>query len=199
MRPCRRLAARLLLTTLALGLSAAVGSGPACADVGVSITPGAVRLNEPVEAGSTVTLPTLRVKNMGSAPATFKMAAVSIRDSERRAVSPDWITYDIASFSLAPSASRQITPTVRVPSDAEAGVYEVLLQASVEVAEDSTGTAAPAAAARAIFTVTTPSPWWQNPVLLIAAGLGLLGGLALLMRFIYRRSGYTIVINKRDG
>jgi len=169
---------------------------PAHADVGVSITPGAVRLTETVKAGSTVTLPTLEVKNVGDAPATLTMAAMSLRDSQRRSVDASWVTFDTASLPLAAQGSRKVAATVKIPRSAPAGTYEVLLQATVQVAAGPSGTAAPAAASRVVFEVTAIRAWWRNPIVLVAGGAAV-ALLAVGLRALVRRSGISITINRR--
>jgi hypothetical protein len=162
----------------------------------VSITPGAVRVNDPVTAGSALTLPTLTVADEGDDPATFVMATTSVCDPQRLTVDPAWIGYDVVSFPLDPSGSEHVTATVNVPSDAPAGVYEVLLQAKVQITTGTSGTAAPAAAARAIFEITATTPWWDNPRLILALAVIAALAIAWLLRFLIRRSGYTITIHK---
>jgi hypothetical protein len=192
-----------VVVVVAVVVSLAMLAGPAVAQQqGVAIDVGRIDVDEQLAAGERYQLPTIGVRNPGTAPTDYRMAVQPITGAD----TPDeaWFSFSPASFSLDPDARQPVEIVLELPADAPGGDYGALISAQV-VAEGEGARVGAAAAARLTFSVpATPQPVSAPPAapddpsgfpwLLLLLALLLLLLLAWLIRTVRR---YDIRIVRR--
>jgi hypothetical protein len=172
-------------------------------DQGVAIDVGRIDVEEDLTPGRRYELPTVRVRNPGTAASDYRMVVQPI--SGTRGPDATWITFSPDEFSLDPDERRPVQVTLTLPADADAGQYEALLTAQVAPTGDGARIGA-GAAARLRFTVDASTaivaPSTELPATASASGrswwivvAGLAVGVAVLGWRRARR--YNIRIERR--
>jgi hypothetical protein len=143
----------LLLTAMVLasGLPAASAE-----QQGVAIDLGRIDVDEQLAPGERYQLPSIGVRNPGTAATTYRMAIQPIADAD----TPDegWFRFSPAAFSLDPDTRHPVEIILELPANAPGGDYAALV--SAQVVSDGDGARVGAAAAtRLTFSVPiTPQP-----------------------------------------
>jgi uncharacterized membrane protein len=99
------------------------------------------------------------VRNPGSAPADYEMVGQPLGGVPELPADPTWFTFDPATFTLAGGETQEVTATLTLPDDVEAGEYLGLLTAQLVLpeAEGSGARVGAAVATRLRFTVESSS------------------------------------------
>lgn len=101
------------------------------------ITPAVTTVDLPIPPGEEVRVPSIAVRNLGDTVLTQRMSVRAAEGDAGAAVG--WVRLDPVEFDLAPGAAREVTVTVRVPSDAPEGSHRLLLQASTVPSTSGSG------------------------------------------------------------
>ena len=175
---------RLRLRAAIAGMAAVAAIQLSCAAAaaaqGVALDTGRISVEMPLVGGRSYQLARLGVRNPGSQRAKYDLVVTPIRTS---AITPEssWITFTPKQVTVQAGKQQAVTVSIRVPKNARAGRYEVLVGA--QVAPSASGMAiAAGAAARLTFTVagaaatapivTVLETWWPVPtVAILAAGI----------------------------
>lgn len=142
----------------AVGLLVLLGpAGPAAdaaaADVGVSLSTGAVAVDVPIEAGRDLDLPPVSVVNPGDLTSTYRLEVVPDLSGGAREVPRSWVELDRTEVQVGPGGAVPFRTRLSVPSDAPSGRYEVVVSSALaSTAEGAVGTGA-AAGVRISFVV----------------------------------------------
>lgn len=148
-----------------IAVRAVAGEDQAAAELGLEITgnfgielnTADTRLNARAQAGAPTTLD-LVVRNTGSSP----LAGVNLTATPPA----NWeVTFEPATFDLAPSAEQAVRATITAAGNAIAGDYQLTINADAEDANDSVE----------VRTTVETSPLWGfvGIALIIAVGAGL--------------------------
>lgn len=97
---------------------------------GAALDRARIDVDEPLEPGGRYELPELGVRNPGTAPTAYQMAAQPTDRAEHTA-KPDWFVFSPDQFALDPDDDQGVGVALELPDDAEPGGYEVLLAAQV--------------------------------------------------------------------
>ncbi len=200
-RARRRLVAVLCVLAL-LGHAA-----PVSADPQPAIGPANVAVLEPVALGGEARMPSLTVMNHGDVAGAFVMSVIIVRDEERLAADPSWFTFEPQRMVIAPGGASDVRVLLRVPADAEEGVYRVLLVTHTEGSSFAEGGAAIRAgvATTLDFTVKDLSPgffdpavdWFQDRSPFSYIGVGLLVGLAAV-QVLRMQFDFSFEVRRRE-
>ena len=181
----------LRLALLAAGASL-LGGVPAAASTGVSIDVGSIAISEQLSPGGQYRLPTFGVRNPGTDPTDYTLVVSFVDGQTTLRPEDDWFTFDPATLTLEGGASRPVSTTLEIPTDAEPGTYEALIGPQI-VGQGGGAQVGAGAAARLTFTVQPSSPldaWlrqiWRflsdNPWVWIAAVVLVLVAIVAIVR-----------------
>jgi len=102
------------------------GSHPVmAADYALGCDAQSIEMNETVHPGQTFVLPSFKLYNKGTVPATYEMTVVP--DGETNALDASWVEFTPRTFSLDPQMAGEVIVRIRIPSGAEPGMYRALL------------------------------------------------------------------------
>lgn len=99
------------------------------AQVGVGITPGIIRVDEPLLPGGYYKLPSLQVINTGSEASQYEVELTSMAEQEELQPPEDFISFSPKSFYLEPGASQVISLRLDIPVRAKPGDYLAYIEA----------------------------------------------------------------------
>jgi hypothetical protein len=198
-RLSRRSSRRRKRLGLAAGLAvlAAILAHPAAAQQqGVAIDLGRIDVDEELTQGERYQLPTLGVRNPGTAASEYHMTIQPVAGTDAPAAT--WFSFSPTSFGLEPDARQPVEVALEIPADAAGGDYAALI--AVEVAPDGEGARVGAAAAsRLTFSISAtavadapPAPRPRDTARLPWLVILLILLLALLI-WVWRRYDLRIV------
>jgi hypothetical protein len=152
----------------------------ATAAQGVALDTGRISVETPLVGGKSYQLARLSVRNPGDQRTRYDLVVTPIR-TDAQTPQPSWLSFSPKQVTLRAGGEQTVSVSIRVPKNAAAGDYEVLVGARVAPAANGMAIAA-AAAARLTFTVAGAGPsdaivsvlptWWPVPaVALLSAGL----------------------------
>jgi hypothetical protein len=146
-----------VVAVLAMVIWLAMLAVPAVAQQqGVAIDLGRIDVDEQLIPGERYQLPTIGVRNPGTAATDYRMTVQPITGADTP--DADWFSFSPARFSLEPDARQPVEIVLQLPADAPGGDYAVLVSAQV-VSEGDGARVGAAAAARLTFSVpATPPP-----------------------------------------
>jgi hypothetical protein len=151
-----------LLVAMMAALAALWGlTAPATAEasVGVGVTVGAIRLDEPVQPGAIERLPSTYVVNSGSEPTTYAVTVMGMIAPGRQIADPAWFDLTPSLVHLAASRTVKIEIELAVPANAEPGDYLALVAA--RPAADASGSSVGiTAATKVLFSVAPSNLLW---------------------------------------
>ena len=161
--------------------------------IGVAMDPGQLAVSDPIEAGGSVTLPPVSVRNPGQVATTYELGGDGLTTDEATSAEPEWFSVDPTSVEVAPGASSDVVATITVPDDTPAGRYVGLVTA--QAVPDGTGTQVGAAVGVRVYfeVVDAPASDGVPIVLLLGGGIVVLAGAVVLIR----RSGFRLRVERR--
>lgn len=161
---------------LLLGLLCAIALGwqvllPALAraDQGVAIDLGSIAIDERLSPGGRYRLPTMSVRNVGDEAGEYEVVISYLQDEPGSRAPAKWFSMDPQRFHLEPSESRPVSLHITLPTGAEPGDYNALIEAH-PVREGEGVQVTAAAASRLTFTVK-PSNAFSAWLLQIRRGI----------------------------
>ena len=134
------LLAIVLTSVFALCLTA----GDTQASVGVGVSPGIIRVDEPLLPGAHYTLPSIQVMNTGTEVDNYEVELVPMVGQQELHPPAEFIDISPTSFHLEPGASQTVSLSLSIPIKAKPGDYLTYVEAhpSVEGGGMSVGVAA---------------------------------------------------------
>lgn len=122
-------------------------SGNVFAAIGVGVGTGKIEIDEVIKSGGIYQLPDITVYNTGDVTATYAMQLTLNETQEQLKPSPEWFSFEPASFELEPGKARVVTPTLKAPLNVTSGEYFGYLEAYPDSAVDQGGASIGVAAA----------------------------------------------------
>lgn len=142
---------RLALACLALAI--ALQPGTAAAQVGVGVTVGRIRVDQPLSPGGSYNLPAIGVINTGGQASDYSVRITYMADQPELRPPQDWFSFRPEVFHLEPDQSHTVGIRLTVPTTARPGDYFALVEAFPIVAERPGVVIGVAAATKLNFTV----------------------------------------------
>lgn len=197
-----------LLAIVLVGASGlCLATGDAEAQLGVGITPGIVRVDEPLLPGGSYNLPSVQVINTGNESSDYGVALASVADQEELQPSADFIILSPTSFHLEPGANQVVSLSLAIPLKAKPGDYLAYIEAHPVATGTGGGMQIGVAAATKVYFTVKPANTFvaitnsianfftrNTPVSYIVLGAIVLG---LLVFFLRRRIRVDIRIARR--
>ena len=149
---------RLLL--LSLFVAAATAMAPSIyADRGVGVNVGVIEVADQLSPGGGYHLPELTILNTGDEVTSYDLSIGFIDGQSERRPSEKWFSFSEDGFILEPGASREVTVSIDVPADAQAGEYFALVRAQTVVESPSGGAGVGAAVATKLSFSVESTGW----------------------------------------
>jgi hypothetical protein len=194
----RRARRPLLAALVAAGIVAQLSCAAAMAAAqGVALDTGRINVETPLVPGKSYQLAKISVRNPGTLRTTYDLVVTPIKTSANTPQA-SWVSFSPKQITVKGGKQQAVTVSIRVPKNAAAGAYEVLVGARVAPAANGMAISA-GAAARLTFSVAGPlavepvvsvlETWWPLPAAaLLVAALVLVRGRFRLRLPIERRS-----------
>ena len=139
---------------------------------GVALDTGRITVETPLTAGKSYPIARLNVLNPGTVRTKYDIVATPIQTAAHTPA-PSWFSFSPKQVSVQPGRQQAVSLSVRIPKNAPAGRYEILVGAQIAPARGGMAIAA-GAAARVTFTVTSQAAaadaivsalpaWWPVP------------------------------------
>ena len=157
-----------------------------------------ITVDQTIQPGQAVTLPSFGIYNKGTKPANYQMSVVAI--SAQGGIDPSWVSFQPKDFSLQPGGMSKITATITIPDGAQAGTYKALLAGRLVTPGQASVTMS--VGIGPLVTVRVASGWWLSAAWFKVAGrfhdsapwsyfgavVVILGLLAAVLALVQRRS-----------
>lgn len=157
------------------------------AQAGVAISPGIIRVDEPLLPGAYYNLPSLQVINTGEEASDYQVEIAKVAGLKELSPPAEFISFSPKSFHLEPGASQSISLGLNLPVKAKPGDYLAYIEAhpvspdregvsvGIAVASKVYFTIKPANIVVAVFTAITSFFVTRAPISYIVLGIVLLG------------------------
>ncbi|MBM4445644.1 MAG: hypothetical protein FJ020_10175, partial [Chloroflexi bacterium] len=170
MRPIRLLLAGVMAGAFASVLAA--GALPVAAGTNVDLAE--IRVDEALMPGEVYQLPTVGVLNTGDRAGSYMAMIARASDEAEPVPYADWFQFEPQSFDLEPGASARVAVSLRLPADARAGDYSVLIAVHPVTGGRGATAGEDAAATRLHFSVKAmDGGFFQRTALHVYVALGL--------------------------
>jgi hypothetical protein len=197
----------LLAIVLAGMLLLCLPAADILAQVGVGITPGIIRVDEPLLPGGRYNLPSLQVVNTGNVSSDYGVELASMAEQEELQPPADFIVLSPTSFHLEPGANQVVSLSLDIPLKAKPGDYLAYIEAHPVATTGGGGMQIGVAAATKLYFTVRPTNVFvaitnsianfftrNAPGSYIALGVIVLG---LLIFFLRRRIRIDIKIARK--
>jgi hypothetical protein len=197
----------LLATVLASAVFLCLPTADVQAQLGVGVTPGIIRVDEPLLPGGRYNLPSVQVINTGNVSSDYGVDLSSMAEQEELQPPADFIILSPTSFHLEPGASQIVSLSLDIPLKAKPGDYLAYVEAHPTATSGGGGTQIGVAAATKLYFTVKPANTFvaitnsianfftrNAPVSYIVPGVVLLG---LLVFFLRRRIRINIRVARR--
>jgi hypothetical protein len=197
----------LLAIVLAGMLLLCLPAADILAQVGVGITPGIIRVDEPLLPGGRYNLPSLQVVNTGNVSSDYGVELASMAEQEGLQPPADFIVLSPTSFHLEPGANQVVSLSLDIPLKAKPGDYLAYIEAHPVATGAGGGMQIGVAAATKLYFTVKPANVFvaiansianfftrNAPGSYIALGVIVLG---LLIFFLRRRIRIDIRVARR--
>ena len=183
-----------------------LGVGQTEAQVGVAISPGIIRVDEPLFPGAYYNLPSLQVINSGKEASDYGVELAKVAGLKELSPPVEFIDFNPKSFRLEPGASQTVSLGLSLPVKAKPGDYLAYIEAH-PVSPDKEGvsigiasaakvyfTVKPANIFVAVFTAITSFFTTRAPISYIILGLVILG---VVIFFLQRHFKFDLKIGRK--
>jgi hypothetical protein len=150
---------RLTIISLLVPAALAAGTQQVAADQGVSVDLGSIALNEKLSPGGQYRLPTLTVRNIGDEAGEYEIVIIHMNDADDEDAPEQWFDFQPSRFFLEPNQAQKVQLRIGLPTGADPGRYEALIEAHATT--DGDGVRIRAAAASRVSFEVKPSTIWQ--------------------------------------
>jgi hypothetical protein len=187
----------LLAIVVSSALLASMPSSTAQAEQGVSVDLGSIAVDQKLSPGGRYRLPTLTVRNVGDVEGDYEVVVEHLNGVTGRDAPAGWFDIEPRNFHLAPQEARLVQVHIELPSGADPGAYNALVEARAE--PEGEGVRLTAAAGSRVSFEVKPSGLLEAWILqarrsvadwapwsYVAAGILLLLVIALLVRRFIR-------------
>lgn len=182
----------------------ALPAHPSEAKTGVAVSLGRIEVERPLDKGRSYTLPSLSVINPGDETSSYRLGVNYIGDQAQRKPPSRWFEFSDPQIQLPAGHSKPVTIRLRVPTSAEPGDYQALLEAELASEAVPGASVGAAAAARLTFRVKA-SGWgeaqWNRAKQFLQETapwpqvVGVAAGLAICWWWLSRR--FTVSVGRR--
>lgn len=152
---------RKTFSLLAIVLAAAVLSclpvAYVHAQLGVGVTPGIIRVDEPLLPGGRYYLPSLQVINTGNVSSDYGVQLASMAEQEELQPPADFIILSPTSFHLEPGANQVVSLSLDIPVKAKPGDYLAYVEAHPTATIPGGGMQIGVAAATKLYFTVKPA------------------------------------------
>ena len=139
------------------------------AQSGVGITPGIIRVDEPLLAGGRYNLPSLQVVNTGGQASDYVVELASVADQEELQPPSDFIILSPSSFHLEPGASQIISLSLDIPVRPKPGDYLAYIEAHPVATSAGNGMQIGVSAAAQLYFTVKPANVFMGVINSIAS------------------------------
>jgi len=134
-----------------------LGASYALAQAGVGISPGKIRVDEPLFPGSYYKLPSLQVINTGSVASQYEISLSRMAKMEELQPTEAFLSFSPESFYLEPGASQAVSLNLNIPAGAQPGDYLAYIAARPVSPTAEGGTSVGIAAATKLYFTIEPA------------------------------------------
>jgi hypothetical protein len=118
----------LLAIVLASVFALCLTAGDTKASVGVGVSPGIIRVDEPLLPGAHYTLPSIQVMNTGTEVDNYEVELVPMVGQQELHPPSEFLDISPTSFHLEPGSSQTVSLSLRIPIKAKPGDYLTYVQ-----------------------------------------------------------------------
>jgi len=186
----------------------------AVARVGVGVTAGKIKVDEPIKPGGIYGLPIVPVVNTGDELSDYGFSIEYLEYQEERKPPREWFRFDPEKYSLSPGKVQDIKVKLMLPVNAQPGEYFAFLEAHPVVNSEGGGeTTVKIAAASKLYFEVAPANIWQGMyyrfislinqyspwTYIVAVVMGALIVFSLIRRFFTFKLSVSRRSNSSDG
>jgi hypothetical protein len=192
---------------LAMAMLSCLPAACVHAQLGVGVTPGIIRVDDPLLPGGRYNLPSLQVINTGNVSTDYGVEPASEAEQEELQPPADFIVLSPTSFHLEPGASQIVSLSLDIPLKAKPGDYLTYIEAHPVATGGGGGTQIGIVAATKLYFTVKPANVFvaitnsianfftrNAPVSYIVPGIVVLG---LLVFFLQRRIRIDVRIARK--
>ena len=147
----------LLAVVLAAGLLSCLPAARIDAQIGVGITPGTIRVDDPLLPGGRYSLPSLQVVNTGNVSSDYWVELASVAEQEELQPPVTYISLSPTSFALEPGAKQVVSLSLDIPLKARPGRYLAYIEAHPTATSGGGGMQIGVAAATKLYFTVKPA------------------------------------------
>ena len=129
------------------------------AGAGIAVSPGTIRVEEPLFPGAYYNLPSLQVTNNGDEPSDYGVVLAKVAGLKELSPPAEFIDFKPNSFYLEPGASQVVSLGLSLPTDAKPGDYLAYVE-SHPVAPEGKGIRIGIAVATKLYFTVKPANMW---------------------------------------
>jgi hypothetical protein len=147
----------LLAVVLAAGALSCLPATHIDAQIGVGVTPGTIRVDDPLLPGGRYSLPSLQVVNTGNVSSDYGVELASVAEQEELQPPASFIILSPTSFPLEPGARQVVSLSLDIPLKARPGRYLAYIEAHPTATSGGGGMQVGVAAATKLYFTVKPA------------------------------------------